>query len=125
MGQIDINDDFLIRYVLKHYKFDPARHEYRHVVIGVFSKKREFKKHFKTAQKELKNKFGDQYSREYISGEIIFPGDLEKKRRSRFIKRLITHGVSIDRYIESNHSSEFVFEQNGSNEFGFIKKLKD
>jgi hypothetical protein len=110
VGQIDVNDDSVIRYVLKHYKFDPSRNEYRHVVIGVFSKKREFKKLLKIAKKELESKTGDQYRREYISGEVIFPGDLEKKRHSRFIKRLIAHGVSPDKYTGNNSQPKLLIK---------------
>jgi hypothetical protein len=40
---VDPDDDSIRRYVVSSYRYDPDRHERRHVIVAAFDTKREFK----------------------------------------------------------------------------------
>ena len=41
MAEVDPEDDSIRRFIVRHYQYDPRRHERRHVVIAAFDNERE------------------------------------------------------------------------------------
>ncbi len=42
MARVDVEDDSIRRFVVRHYRYDPVRHERRHVVFAAFDNEAEF-----------------------------------------------------------------------------------
>lgn len=94
MPSVDPDDDSIRRWVVRHYKYDPDRRERRHVTVGAFDTKRDFKAAFDRAQQDLAAREDDSGDRrEYISGSRLEPGDRARARVGRFVRRSIEHGV--------------------------------
>jgi hypothetical protein len=42
VARVDPENDGVRRFIVRHYRYDPDRHERRHVVVAAFDNKREF-----------------------------------------------------------------------------------
>jgi hypothetical protein len=42
VAEVDPDDDSIRRFIVRHYRYDPDRHERRHVVVAAFDSEREF-----------------------------------------------------------------------------------
>jgi hypothetical protein len=42
VAAVDPDDDTICRYVVRHYRYDPDRHERRHVVVAAFDNESEY-----------------------------------------------------------------------------------
>ncbi|MEO5610193.1 MAG: hypothetical protein ABIQ61_13140 [Ornithinibacter sp.] len=94
MPSVDPDDDSIRRWVVRHYRYDPDRRERRHVTVGAFDTKREFKAAFDRAQRDVAAREDDGGDRrEYISGSRLDPGDRARARVGRFVRRSMEHGV--------------------------------
>ena len=72
-----MGDDGIRRFVVRHYRYDPARRERRHVVVAAFDNRREFNACVASVEAEIRNRpaAGEQVeSNEHASGIVREPG---------------------------------------------------
>jgi hypothetical protein len=96
MARVDSNDDSVRRFIVYHYRYDPARHERRRVVVAAFDNNEEFEACLEEAAAEIRGRKerGDLAdSEEHVSGAFHEPGYDRKQQNARLIKRSIEHGV--------------------------------
>ena len=87
--EVDINDDSIDRWYVKHYKFDPKRNEVRHVILKAFSNQKAQMEFFELKSKELeeRKKIEDVPKHEHISGGHYAPGyhaRIKARREGKF-----------------------------------------
>lgn len=109
MSEIDISDDSLTRYVVKHYKFDPSTKHFIHLELMAFDNKKEFEMKISELGKSLKH-LQDSHevtSKEYIYGAIYKPGHFDQTNQMHLVKRMIRHGVNPNAYLAQNKKTGF------------------
>lgn len=97
MAQVDPEDDTIMRFVVRHYRYDPERRERRHVLVAAFDDEREFKACMKEVQAEIRRRreAGEPVDpREHASGAIHEPGYLRRAANGHLVTRAIRHGVA-------------------------------
>lgn len=97
MALVDPEDDSIIRYVLMHYRYDPDRHERRHVAVAAYDNEPEFERAFATLAAEIERARaagGDVDRQEHVTGHIREPGHRARAQYGRLISRAIEHGVA-------------------------------
>ena len=89
MPEIDPNDESLDRWVVQHYRYDPARRERRNVNEVAFDTEAEFLAYIEEAARLLAEEkpAGLAESVEHYSGRHLEPGHRERMRRSRMDDR--------------------------------------
>jgi hypothetical protein len=97
-----VRDDSIRRFIVRHYRYDPDRHERRHVVVGVFDNKREYMVGLEKAQAELERRRarGEADPREHISGTVREAGDDRRAANGHLLTRAIRHGVAAGKWVE-------------------------
>ena len=96
MGRVDVGDDSIRRFVVSHYRYDPERHERRHVVVAAFDNKREFEACLRSIQADIDRRqaAGEPVDRnEHATGRIFEPGHLRRAATGHLVRRMIEHGV--------------------------------
>jgi hypothetical protein len=94
---VDPDDDSIRRYVVRHYRYDPERHERRHVVVAAFDDRREYDAYLRVAASELSDRKASglvQDSIEHITGTVLAPGHLRRQQNARLIRRAMAHRVN-------------------------------
>lgn len=97
VARVDPGDDALRRYVVRHYRYDPERHDRRHVVVAAFDSRREFSACLKEASQEIERRksAGEHVDpREHVSGVVREPGSGRRSANGRLVRRAISHGVA-------------------------------
>ena len=97
MARVDPADDDALRYIVQHYRYDPARHERRHVPVAAFDNEREFLACIAGLRRELdrRRRDGEPVERaEHISGVIHKPEHRRRAANGRLVLRAIRHGVA-------------------------------
>jgi hypothetical protein len=98
MATVDPDDDSIERFVVRHYAYDPSRHERHHQDVAAFDNEREFM--------ELITREGDDLKRRRASGEPIDPlehftgvrlepGYRRRQADAHLLHAAIRHGVSL------------------------------
>jgi hypothetical protein len=103
VAHVDLTDDSIRRYIVRHYRYDPERHERRHVVVAVVDSKREFQAEYERADAALKGRRarGDDVDpREHITGTIREPGDDRRAAHGHLLTRALKHGVRLDDWVD-------------------------
>jgi hypothetical protein len=98
MARVDPEDDSIRRFIVRHYRYDPERHQRRHVVVAAFDNKREFHACMREAASDIERRknSGEQVDPgEHASGIVHEPGDRRRAANGRLILRSIRHGVSL------------------------------
>ena len=96
MSQVDPGDDSIKRFIVRHYRYDEARHERRHVVVAAFDNEREFRAAIARIQAEIvrrRERGDDADPREHASGVFYEPGYLRRAVNGHLVSRAIKHGV--------------------------------
>jgi hypothetical protein len=96
MAQVDPEDDSINRFIVWHYRYDPQRHERRHVVVAAFDNEREMWARMQEIGAEIKRRreAGEEVDRgEHASGSIHEPGYLRRAANGHLVSRAISHGV--------------------------------
>lgn len=95
MASVDPDDDTITRYVALHYRYDPARHERRDVVVAAFDHEHELVDFLAAESDALKARqgAGDADGHERITGVVLEPGDHETAQDDRLRRRALDHGV--------------------------------
>jgi hypothetical protein len=97
VAKVDPADDGALRYIVRHYRYDPARHERRHVDVAAFDNKREYRACMAEVQEEIERRGRDGERvdpRERVSGVVQEPGYLRRAANGRLLGRAIAHGVA-------------------------------
>jgi hypothetical protein len=93
---VDPNDDSIHRFVVHHYRYDPDRHERRHVVVAAFDTADDYEDCLTRADTELRERVarGERVDpAEHISGTEYEPGYRRRQANGRLLTRAIRHGV--------------------------------
>lgn len=97
MARVDPEDDDIRRFVVHHYRFDPERHERRHVLVGAFDTAAEARACLDRVRAEIdrcRETDPGFDRREYVSSRTLEPGDRRREANSRLLRRSIRHGVT-------------------------------
>jgi hypothetical protein len=97
VARVDPDDDNLRRYVVHHYRYDPVRHERRHVVVAAFDSRREFSACLDAVSEEIRRRRaagGHVDPSEHVSGIVYEPGSRRRAANGRLVMRALSHGVA-------------------------------
>ena|SRR6478752_6727121 len=97
MGIVDVTDDSIRRFVVRHYRYDPERRERRHVVVQAFDTEGEFDALIGAITADIRHRRarGDRVDRsEHASGVVYEPGDRERAAAGHRLRRMMEHNVS-------------------------------
>ncbi len=97
MGRVEPEDDSIRRFIVRHYRYDPARRERRHVVVAAFDNEPEFlacaeRIRAEIAQRREREERADP--REHASGVVCEPGYLRRAANGHLLRRAFKHGVA-------------------------------
>lgn len=83
--------------MLRHYRFDASRHEFRHQVIAAYDDRSGFEDHFDRLSSELEARraTGVADTREYVSGVVLEPGHNRQWRNARLLRNAIRRGINL------------------------------
>jgi hypothetical protein len=95
MSMVDPDDDSICRWVVFHFRYDPARKERRNVVVAAFDNPEEFDADItkRAAQLRASQERGDADVAENITGQIHQPGYRHTRQNARMLRRAVQHGV--------------------------------
>lgn len=96
VAEVDPKDDTIKRFVVRHYRYDPARHERRHVVVAAFDNEPEFLACIERVRAEIaqRSQHGEQVDpREHATGVVYDPGDPRRAANGHLLRRAFRHGV--------------------------------
>lgn len=101
MAEVDPEGDTIWRWVLHHYRFDPARREWRNVVVAAYDNEGQFHSEFERYGETIRAEIaaGTRNSRESLSGVTLEPGHLAAAARGHNVRRAIEHGVNPERLL--------------------------
>jgi hypothetical protein len=97
MSAVDADDDTIARWVVHHYRYDPARHQRRNVIVAAFDNEQEFDLELKTRSAGLRAEqaAGARSDREQISGTVLPAGYLAAAARGHAVRKAVQHGAAI------------------------------
>jgi hypothetical protein len=103
VAEVDPQDDTIRRYVVRHYAYDPDRHERRHMTVAAFDNEAEHRALFERLSEELRTRRDGSHEvdqREHYSGVVLEPGYSRLQQNGRLIREAMARGVRIDRLLE-------------------------
>jgi hypothetical protein len=97
VGRVEPENDSIRRFIVHHYRYDPARRERRHVVVAAYDKEPEFlacveRVGAEIVQRREREERAD--SREHASGVVHEPGYLRRAANGHLLRRASEHGVA-------------------------------
>jgi hypothetical protein len=103
MSEVDINNDSITRFVVRHYKYNQNSNHFYHLSVVAFNKKREMLNTIKKLNDQLAGlkDVESNLKNEYFYGVIYVPGHFAKTSQMHMINKMIRHGVD-----PNNHSSQ-------------------
>lgn len=117
MAHVDHADDTIWRWVIQHYRFDPARRERRNVIVAAYDSETEFRAEFDRYVEMIRGEIaaGNRSPQESVSGTTLEPGHLAASARGHNVRRAIAHGASPARILNSgplpDNMAVFTFTQ--------------
>ena len=94
MARVDPDDDSLTRYVVSYYRYDPERHERRHVVEAAFDNAEEMHAWMdEGATARAREAAGCRESVEHYTGLYLEAGYYQRVRQQRLEWRRVGHGL--------------------------------
>ena len=97
MARVDPADDDALRFIVRHYRYDPARRERRHVDVAAFDNEPEFLACLADLRGEIERRTRDGEPAdpaEHVSGVVHEPGYHRRAANGRLVGRAISHGVA-------------------------------
>jgi hypothetical protein len=97
VARVDPEDDNIRRFIARHYRYDPARREQRHVLVAAFDNEPEFLASIERVRTEIgqRRERGERVDpREHASGVVHEPGYLRRAANGHLLSRAFKHGVS-------------------------------
>jgi hypothetical protein len=94
MGRVDPADDAIERFVVRHYRFDPERHQRRHVVVEAFDNEHELKRSIHALRRALERLRAVEPvdPKEHVSGVVWEPHHRELAANGRLLRRAADRG---------------------------------
>jgi hypothetical protein len=96
VARVDPEDDDVLRFVVQHYRYDPERHERRHVVVAAFDNEQELLTGMDTVRAEIEGRKsrGELVDpREHASGAVLEPGYRRRAANGHLVMRAMRRGV--------------------------------
>lgn len=96
MAIVDPDDDTVLRHVVRHYRYDPDRHERRHVSVAAYSTEPEFDREMDRRAADLAQRRRDDPDtdpQEHISGVSLEPGYRTLQANGRLLQQMMLHGA--------------------------------
>jgi hypothetical protein len=96
VARVDPEYDNIRRFIVRHYRYDPARRERRHVVVAAFDNEPEFLACIERVRAEIaqRQECGECVDpREHASGVVHAPGYLRRAANGHLLSRALKHGV--------------------------------
>ena len=97
VARVDPENDNIRRFIVRHYRYDPARRERRHVVVAAFDNEPEFLACIERVRADIgqRRERGERVDpREHASGVVHEPGYLRRAANGHLPSRAFKHGVS-------------------------------
>src|ERR1700678_1601315 len=97
MAEVDPDDDSITRFIVRHYRYDPERHERRHVIVAAFDNEAQFKARMQEVADEIRRRREtgeDVDRREHASGSIFEPGHQRRAANGHLVWRALKRGIS-------------------------------
>jgi hypothetical protein len=97
VAEVDPKDDTITRFLVWHYRYDPARRERRNVLVAAFDNEPEFLACVRRVEAEVKQRRQrgkDADPRERASGVVYEPGYLRRAANDHLLSRAMRHRVS-------------------------------
>ena len=97
MAQVDPEDDSILRFIVRHYRYDSQRRERRHVIVAAFDNEAEFEARLQSEAAEIQRRRDNGETvdrREHASGSVYEPGYLRRAANGHLLSRAIARGVS-------------------------------
>jgi hypothetical protein len=104
VGRVEPDDDTIRRFIVHHYRFDPARRERRNVVVAAFDNEPEFLACVECLRAEIARRRERDEGvdpREHASGVVHEPGYLRRAATGHLLRRAIKRGVAGIQFEES------------------------
>jgi hypothetical protein len=111
VGRVEPEDDSIRRFIVRHYRYDAAWRERRHVVVAAFDNEPEFLACVERVRVEIaqRRESGEHVDpREHASGVMHEPGHLRRAANGHLLRRAINHGVAGLRFEELELPSNMV-----------------
>jgi hypothetical protein len=92
MGRVEPEDDTIRRFIVRHYRYDPARRERRHVVVAAFDNEPEFLACVERVGAEIAQRREHEDGvdpREHVSGVVHEPGYLRRAANAHLLRRAV------------------------------------
>jgi hypothetical protein len=96
VGRVEPEDDSIRRFIVHHYRYDPARRERRHVVVAAFDNEQEFLACVQRVRAEIaqrRERDAPVDPREHASGVVHEPGYLRRAANGHLVRRAFKHRV--------------------------------
>lgn len=103
MATVDVTDDSVRRFVVRHYRFDPTRRERRHVIVEAFDNAREFEVCLTRVTADIMDRrsAGERVDpSEHASGIVREAGDDRLAANGHVLRRAMRHGVAPPRLVD-------------------------
>jgi hypothetical protein len=100
-----VQDDSIQRFVVRHYRYDPVRHERRHVVVDAFDNEAEFLALLESIRDDVERRRttgAPVGHNEHASGVVYEPGDRRRAATGHLIRKMMAHGVDPRPWIDMN-----------------------
>lgn len=96
VATVDPDDDSLLRHVVRHFRYDPARHERRHVTMCAYTTLSEFEAAFNQLVADLDERrtlSKEVDPQEYISGVTLEAGHRTLQANGRLVGRMFARNA--------------------------------
>lgn len=95
MPQVDPEDDSIWRFVLHHYRFDPARNQRRNVVVAAYDNQAELDAAVQALARLVHSEIaeGKRDPKESVGGTQLHPGHDAEQALGRLLRRAVSRGV--------------------------------
>jgi hypothetical protein len=94
--EVDPDDDAIWRFVVHHYRYDPARRQRRNVLVAAYDDEQESWRRMDQINADIQRRraAGDaEAGRENASGMAYPPGHDALRRNGHLVTRALRHGV--------------------------------
>jgi hypothetical protein len=96
VARVDPEDDDVLRFIVHHYRYDPERHERRHLVVAAFDNEQEFLICIGAVRAEIeqRKRRGEPVDpREHASGAVHEAGYRHRAANGHLVMRALRSGV--------------------------------
>ncbi|QGN58446.1 hypothetical protein [Nostocoides sp. HKS02] len=103
MTEVDPEDDAIQRFVVRHFRYDSARRERRHVVVAAYDNEPEFMARIEQEQLQLDRRRASGTPvdpSEHVTGVVHDPGHSRLAANGRLVKRAFRHGVGAGPWLD-------------------------